>query len=51
MGCGAAFCPAKFLPKVEDWGLEDPGGKPVEKVKEIRDEIRRRVEQLIKGME
>jgi arsenate reductase len=40
------FCPTLYLPKVIDWGLEDPKGKPIEKVREIRDEIERRVRQL-----
>jgi arsenate reductase len=46
MGCGEA-CPA--LPGLarEDWPLEDPKGKPVERVREIRDEVRQRVEQLL----
>jgi arsenate reductase len=30
-----------------DWGLEDPKGKPIEKVREIRDEIERKVITLI----
>jgi arsenate reductase len=43
MGCGES-CP--FVPgaKREDWPLEDPKGKPIDRVREIRDEIRRRVE-------
>jgi protein-tyrosine-phosphatase len=32
-----------LLNKVVDWGIEDPKGKPVEKVREIRDEIERKV--------
>ena len=46
MGCGDD-CP--YVPglKRDDWPLEDPKGKPVERVREIRDEIRRRVEALI----
>jgi len=28
-----------MLKKVDDWELEDPKGKPLEKVREIRDEI------------
>jgi len=46
MGCGEE-CP--YVPglKVEDWPVEDPKGKPVERVREIRDEIRRRVEDLL----
>jgi len=45
MGCGDK-CP--YVPglKVEDWPLEDPKGQPIERVREIRDEIRRRVEDL-----
>lgn len=34
------------IPKVIDWGIEDPKGKPVEKVREIRDEIERRIKEL-----
>lgn len=48
MGCDAqGFCPAPLLNKVVDWKLEDPKGKPLEKVREIRDEIERRVKKLI----
>jgi len=49
MGCGAeGFCPAPLLEKVVNWELEDPKNKPVEKVRQIRDEIERRVQKLIK---
>jgi arsenate reductase len=46
MGCGEA-CPV--VPGVErdDWPLEDPKGKPVERVREIRDEVERRVRELV----
>ncbi len=48
MGCGAqGFCPAPLLDKVVEWEIEDPKGKPIEKVREIRDEIERRVRALI----
>jgi protein-tyrosine-phosphatase len=48
MGCSAqGFCPAPLLNKVTDWGIEDPKGKPVEKVREIRDEIEKRVRTLL----
>lgn len=48
MGCEAGeFCPAALLEKVVDWGLEDPRSKPLEKVREIRDEIERKVLSLI----
>lgn len=50
MGCGAeGVCPASFVP-TEDWQLEDPEGKPIEKIKQIRDSIRNRVEALIKEL-
>ena len=47
MGCGDQ-CP--YVPglKIEDWPLEDPKGQPIERVREIRDEIRRRVEGLLR---
>jgi arsenate reductase (thioredoxin) len=46
MGCGDA-CP--FVPgiRIEDWPLEDPNGQPLERVREIRDEIRDRVQALL----
>lgn len=48
MGCGAAdLCPGPFFKTTVDWGLEDPKGKPIEKVREIRDDIERRVKTLI----
>ena len=51
MGCGAeAACPASWV-ETEDWGLEDPKDKPVERVREIRDEIMARVIELLKEME
>jgi arsenate reductase (thioredoxin) len=48
MGCGAVdLCPGPFFKENIDWKLEDPKGKLIEKVREIRDEIERRVKQLI----
>jgi arsenate reductase len=50
MGCGAEnACPASFIP-TEDWQIEDPEGKPIEKVRQIKDDIRNRVEALIKDL-
>lgn len=47
MGCGAeGLCPAVFVP-TEDWGLEDPKGQPLEKVRAIRDQIKERVLALL----
>ncbi|NVI96987.1 arsenate reductase ArsC [Myxococcus sp. AM009] len=46
MGCGDA-CP--YVPGLKrgDWPLEDPKGKPVERVREIRDDVRSRVLALL----
>jgi arsenate reductase (thioredoxin) len=46
MGCGDQ-CPVIPGLKRDDWQLEDPKGKPIDRVREIRDEIRERVEQLL----
>ena len=37
---------AKMQKKLVDWNLEDPKGKPIEKVRQIRDEIEREVGKL-----
>lgn len=49
MGCGEE-CP--FVPgvRIEDWALEDPKDQPMERVRQIRDESRRRVEELVARM-
>ena len=48
MGCmDKSFCPTLFLPKVIEWNLTDPKGKPIEEVREIRDEIEKRVKELV----
>ena len=41
------FCPAPLLKKVVDWNIEDQKGKPLEKVREIRDKIEGKVKKLI----
>ena len=46
MGCGDE-CPYVPGAQRDDWPLEDPKGKPIDKVREIRDEIRERVRALI----
>jgi arsenate reductase len=53
MGCAVDedACPAIRYAGVEDWGLDDPKGKPAEEVRAIRDEIRRRVEALIASLD
>jgi protein-tyrosine-phosphatase len=49
MGCGDA-CPFYPGKRYEDWVLEDPAGQGIEKVREIRDIIKVRVEGLLKDL-
>jgi protein-tyrosine-phosphatase len=49
MGCGDA-CPFYPGKRYLDWELEDPTGKPIEVVRRIRDDIRRRVRALLAEM-
>jgi arsenate reductase (thioredoxin) len=46
MGCGDA-CPVFPGKRYLDWNLPDPGGRSVEEIRPIRDEIDRRVRQLL----
>jgi arsenate reductase len=48
MGCGED-CPYLAGVEVQDWPLEDPKGQPVARVREIRDDIQRRVAALIES--
>jgi arsenate reductase (thioredoxin) len=48
MGCGEACPVAPHWVVRDDWPLEDPKGKPVERVREIRDEIRDRIRALLR---
>jgi arsenate reductase (thioredoxin) len=48
MGCmDKSFCPTLFIPNLIDWGIEDPKGKPIEQVREIREDIEQRIKQLV----
>lgn len=48
MGCKVAdLCPGPALKANSDWSLEDPKDKPIEKVREIRNEIEKRVRKII----
>jgi len=51
MGCGvdAESCPALYM-QCEDWGLDDPKGRPLEEVRRIRDEVLSRVEKLVEEL-
>ncbi|MPZ65992.1 MAG: arsenate reductase ArsC [Pseudonocardiaceae bacterium] len=46
MGCGDA-CPVYPGKRYLNWELDDPAGQPVERVRVIRDDIDRRVRQLL----
>jgi arsenate reductase len=48
MGCGEQ-CPHVPGLRRMDWPLEDPKGKPVERVREIRDEVKQRVAELLRS--
>jgi arsenate reductase len=50
MGCGDECAVVPGLRR-DDWPLEDPKGQPLERVREIRNEIRRRVEALVDAEE
>ena len=46
MGCGDE-CPVLPGVRRDDWALADPAGQPAERVRQIRDEIRARVAELV----
>ena len=46
MGCGDA-CPIFPGKRYEDWALDDPAGQGIDAVRPIRDDIRRRITELI----
>ena len=48
MGCDASdVCPATFAGESRDWNLDDPGEATPEEAREIRDEVKRRVNELL----
>lgn len=51
MGCmEKESCPTLFLHNLIDWNMEDPKGKHIEKVREIRDQIDQRVIELVTAL-
>src|SRR3990170_3009218 len=50
MGCGDV-CPVLPGKRYVDWGLEDPAGQSLERVRELRDEIERRVAALARELD
>ena len=49
MGCGDT-CPIYPGKRYEDWILEDPAGRGVDSVRPIRDEIKKRVQALLREL-
>jgi len=49
MGCGDA-CPIFPGKRYEDWALLDPSGKDIDAVRAIRDDIDRRVRELLRDL-
>jgi arsenate reductase len=47
MGCGEQCPVAPHWVRRQDWELEDPKGQPLDRVREIRDDIRERVRALL----
>jgi len=51
MGCmDKESCPALFLKDVKDWQIQDPKGKSIEEVREIRDQIEQKVKDFINSL-
>ena len=50
MGCGDT-CPFYPGKRYEDWVLEDPAGQGVDAVRPIRDDIKRRVTELLASLD
>lgn len=47
MGCmDKESCPTLFIHNLIEWGIEDPKDKPIEKSREIRDDIEQKIRQL-----
>jgi arsenate reductase len=50
MGCGDE-CPVVPGKRYQDWELPDPAGRQLEEVREIRDQIARRVQDLVSDLD
>lgn len=51
MGCGSDACPAPVNGKNIEWKIEDPSGKPIEKFRDVRDEIEEKVRDLLESLQ
>ena len=50
MGCGVQ-CPIVSGAHKEDWGLDDPSGKPIEEFRKTRDLIEAKVKELVERIQ
>jgi arsenate reductase (thioredoxin) len=51
MGCmDQSECPILFMSNVIDWAIEDPKGKTIDKVRQIRDDIENRVKEIAESL-
>ncbi|MEO9308918.1 MAG: arsenate reductase ArsC [Nitrososphaera sp.] len=51
MGCmDKASCPALFVRDITDWSIPDPKGKQLEQIRQIRDLIEKRIQELCKKL-
>jgi len=51
MGCmDKESCPALFVNDIIDWNIADPKGKSIEQVRQIRDEIKSKVRELVTNL-
>ena len=52
MGCmDKESCPMLFLNTVIDWAIPDPKGKSIDAVREIRNEIEKKIKELVADLE
>ena len=48
MGCMSSdFCPVTYMPKTQDWGIDNPNDQPISKFREVRDVIKGKIEYLL----
>jgi len=51
MGCmDEESCPALFVEDIVEWGIEDPKGKSIEQVRQIRDTIESKIKELVTNL-
>ncbi|MBS58017.1 MAG: low molecular weight phosphatase family protein [Chloroflexi bacterium] len=51
MGCMSSdFCPVNYMPKTQDWNIDDPVSHPIEKFREVRDIIKEKVDILLQEL-